>query len=254
MIRSLDNALQPLYNAASEESPLRRVASLPKVIFLIVFLILTISFGRYDWIGSALFALVPLVLARAGGMSPLRLLSRMSAAWPFVLCAGIANCFFDRAPVEILSGTTAPGGFISLVVLIGKTTAAIGMTLLLAATTPMDEITKALATLRVPRILILQLQFTFRYLGVLVDEARNAVNAYRLRNPRCRRIPFRDWGILVGRLFLRTLQRADAIHAAMQCRLFRLDSPLPPGKRTRPSEWLGTLLAVTVLIIARYLL
>ncbi len=254
MIRSLDNALQPLSLAGSEDSPLRRPAALPKVVFLLVFVVLTVSFGRYDWLGAVSFALLPLGLARAAGMPLGRLLGRMAAAWPFVLCAGIANCFFDRAPVEFLSGVTLPGGVISLVVLIGKTTAAIGMTLLLAASTPINEITAALAELRVPRILILQIQFTFRYLGVLVEEARNAVNAYRLRNPRCRRIPLGDWGVLVGRLFLRTLQRANAVHAAMQCRLFRLDAPLPRRKRGSRKEWFGVAIALAVLVTARCLL
>ena len=72
--------------------------------------------------------------------------------------------------------------------------------------------------------------------------------------PGCRRIPFRDWGVLVGRLFLRTLQRADAVHAAMQCRLFRLDAPLPRVRRGNRAEWCGVIAGLAMLTFARWLL
>ncbi len=254
MIRSFNHALLPLSSVAPDSSPLRRIAPLPKVVFLAAFLILTVSLGRYDWMGAALFSFLPLLFSLVGGVSPWRIFIRMAAAWPFVLCAGIANCFFDRTPVEWLPGLTTTGGVVSLAVLIGKTTAAIGMTLLLAASTPMSEMTGALARLHVPRILILQLQFMFRYLGVLVEEARNASNAYFLRNPHRKRIPVRDWGALIGRLFLRTVQRANAVHAAMQCRLFRLDAPLPRCAAGGVAEWTGVLLLLSFLVCARCIL
>lgn len=254
MIRTLNNVLLPLHPIGSSRTARQRISPLPKIVFLICFLILTVSFGRYDWMGCACFALLPLLFALIGRVPPWKLFVRMSAAWPFVLCAGIANCFFDRTPVEWLPGLVASGGIVSLAVLIAKTAAAIGMTLLLAATTPMNEITAALDKLRVPRILVLQLQFIFRYLGVLAEEARNVVNAYFLRNPYRKRIPFRDWGTLIGRLFLRTVRRADAIHAAMQCRLFRLDSPLPRIGGGTLSEWSGTVLLILLVLSGRVFL
>lgn len=255
MTAGLEKAIPALQSGTcAERTALRRIAPVPKTTFCIAFLALTVSFPRYDALGCALFALAPLLLALIGRVPLAPLGRRALAALPFVLCAGIANCFFDHARIEVLPGFFAPGGVVSLLVLILKTFAAVGMVLLLTATTPFNEIAGALHHLRVPCVLILQLQLLFRYLTLVIEEARNVSNAYFLRNPECRIVPLRDWGPLVGRLFLRTVDRANAVWRAMQCRLFHAGNPLPSTAGSSWTEWLGTAASVAVLLALRVLL
>ena len=228
-----------------------RVSPLPKVCFVLGFLILAVSYGRYDWFGCTVFAGVPFLLALFGRVSPLRLLSRTALALPFVLCAAAANLFFDREPVAVVFVGTLPGGVLSFWVLAAKTLATTGMVLLLAATTSISAISGALARLRVPCILILQIQFLCRYLVLTAEEARKLANGYFLRNPGCRIIPVRDWGMLCGRLFLRSVERADAVYRAMQCRLFHAGKPLEPGEAGSFAEWSICVLLFGVLCLAR---
>ena len=216
------------------------------------FLILTVSFGRRAWCGCTLFAVVPYLLARAGGVSPVVLLRRASLALPFVLCAGAANLFFDREPVAVGAGLTLPGGVVSFWVLIAKTLAATGMVLLLAAVTSISGISGALVRLRVPCILILQIQLLCRYLLLTAEEARNLCNACLLRNPGCRIVPVRDWGTLCGRLFLRSVERANAVYRAMQCRLFHAGEPFPPGETGTAGEWCGVGAFLLVFVFLRW--
>lgn len=237
--------------AVAGTGPLHRVGPLPKVVFTLAFLMLTVSFGRYDWRGCLLFAAVPFLLAAAGRLPVRNIFMRTLAALPFVLCAGIANCFFDQTPAEFAAGFRLPGGILSLFVLILKTSATVGLVQALAASTPMSGIAGALRSLHVPCILILQLQLLFRYLALMMEEARNVKDAYFLRNPRSGTIPLHDWGALVGRLFLRTVERAGAIYRAMQCRLFHAGRPLPAAAKSSPAEWGGTVIALLFLLILR---
>lgn len=215
---------------------------LPKVVFLLFFLVLTISWGRYDWLGSTLFAGVPFLLASLGGVPVVGLLRRAIWALPFVLCAAGANLFFDRELIEVLEGVSLPGGVISFEVIVAKTLATTGMVLLLTATTTLTDISGALAQLRVPCILILQIQLLCRYLVLTAQEARNLSHGYFLRNPSCRIIPVRDWGMLFGRLFLRSVERANAVYQAMQCRLFYAGKPLKKSGIGTWGEWVIGLL------------
>ena len=240
------------WGAPSASGAFSRLAPLPKVCLVLGFLILTVSFGRRAWCGCTLFAVVPYLLARAGGVSPVVLLRRASLALPFVLCAGAANLFIDREPVAVGAGLTLPGGVVSFWVLIAKTLAATGMVLLLAAVTSISGISGALVRLRVPCILILQIQLLCRYLLLTAEEARNLCNACLLRNPGCRIVPVRDWSTLCGRLFLRSVERANAVYRAMQCRLFHAGEPLPPGETGTAGEWCGVGALLLVFVFLRW--
>lgn len=240
-------------NHTAASSPFCRIAPLPKVCFVLGFLLLTVSFGHYALAGTVLFALTPFLLAAAGRIPVGVLFCRALAALPFVLCAGIANLFFDRLPVSFY-GLTVPGGLLSLLVLTAKTLASVGMVLLLAATTSMQDIAGSLTRLHVPCLLILVLQLLYRYLFLLAEEAVNMRNAYFLRNPDCRVIPVREWGTLTGRLFIRSVERADSVYAAMQCRLFRAGAPLRSGRQGSWNEWTGFALLFGVFCFLRIVL
>ncbi len=231
---------------------LSELSPLVKVCFVLGFLFLTVSFGRYDWKGSTLFACMPFLLAMVGRVSAGKLLRRAVWALPFVVCTGAANLFFDREPTTFAADIMLPGGVISFWVLMAKTLATTGMVLLLAATTSISGISGALVRLHVPCLLILQLQLLCRYLVLTAEEARNLANGYFLRNPGCRLIPVRDWGMLCGRLFLRSVERADAVYRAMQCRLFRAGDPLPAGRAGSGVEWTICLLLFGILCALRW--
>ncbi len=244
--------LQQLHHTAAA-SPFCRIAPLPKVCFVLGFLLLTVSLGHYALTGAVLFALTPFLLAVPGGIPAGTLFRRALTALPFVLCAGIANLFFDRLPVSFY-GLAVPGGLLSLLVLTAKTLASVGMVLLLAATTSMQDIAGSLTRLHVPCLLILVLQLLYRYLFLLAEEAVNLRNAYFLRNPGCRVIPVREWGVLTGRLFIKSVERADAVYAAMQCRLFRAGAPLRAGRQGSWNEWAGFVLLFGVFCFLRIVL
>ncbi|WP_294502957.1 energy-coupling factor transporter transmembrane protein EcfT [uncultured Victivallis sp.] len=241
----------PVLSGSAQRGVFGRIAPLPKVCLVLGFLVLAVSFDRYDWLGCTLFAAVPFLLARIGGVSPLRLLRRTALALPFVLCAAAANLLFDRELVDFAGGATLPGGILSFWVLAAKTLATTGMVLLLAETTSATGISGALVRLHVPCILILQIQLLLRYLVLTAEEARNLANGYFLRNPECRIIPVRDWGMLCGRLFLRSVERAEAVYRAMQCRLFHAGKPLEAGEVGSFAEWGGCILLFGVLCLMR---
>lgn len=217
---------------------LSRVSPLPKVSLVIWFLVLTVSFGRYAWAGCVVFAALPLALAASGRLGVWRLFRRSCLSLPLVLCAGLANVWYDRAAVAVSCGVSVPGGVVSLVALCAKALATTGMVLVLSGTTTLSDISGALVRLRVPCLLVLQIQLLCRYLLLTAVEARNLANAYLLRSPGRRSIPVGDWGMLCGRLFLRSVGRANAVYRSMQCRLFRADRPLAASARGTLGEWL----------------
>ena len=105
---------------------------------------------------------------------------------------------------------------------------------LLTASTPVAELLHALRTLRVPRLLVATVFFTYRYFHVVGDEAMRMMRA---RDSRSAALPDRRaggtvaWrasvlGHMVGSLFIRSLDRSERVYAAMQARGYRGDQEL----------------------------
>ena len=90
----------------------------------------------------------------------------------------------------------------------------------LTATTPFTELLRVLRRLRVPVLLVTTLALLYRYLSVLVEETQRMQRARAARTftaPRGWRLP----AGLVGRLFVRSTERAERIYAAMCARGWR---------------------------------
>ena len=94
--------------------------------------------------------------------------------------------------------------------------------LLLVGTTPLTGWTAALESWRVPRMLILVIQFVYRYLFVIAEQAQRMRWAALCRGSGMgsKTGRFRSAAGLVGVLFARSWQRADGIYHAMLARGF----------------------------------
>ena len=98
--------------------------------------------------------------------------------------------------------------------------------LLLIATTPLPELLRGLETLAVPRPLILVIQFLYRYLFVVLEQAQRMRLAARARGSR-----FGSAAGALAVLFARSWERADGIYQAMLARGFSGRFPgLPPSR------------------------
>lgn len=71
-----------------------------------------------------------------------------------------------------------------------------------------------------PRAFGVQLMFLYRYIFVLMEEAKRASLARELRTFGRRGLEMKTFASLAGHLLLRTWERADRIHRAMLARGF----------------------------------
>ena len=119
--------------------------------------------------------------------------------------------------------------------------------LLLIATTPLTPLLAALESLRVPRLLILVIQFMYRYLFVISEQAqhmrlaaqsRHAAGGQRTRG-------FAAAAGALGVLFARSWERADGIYRAMLARGFtgRFSAPQRPHLHLADAVFLAAVIA-----------
>jgi cobalt/nickel transport system permease protein len=134
------------------------------------------------------------------------LFSRLALALPFVL--GVATlALFGHAGLQ---------RFLALLV---KSGVSIVTLQLLTQTTPISELLLVLRRAHVPVVLCGTIALLHRYLFVLADESRRMRRARTGRTLHSSRFAlWRALGNSIGLLFVRTVSRAERVHAAMRAR------------------------------------
>ncbi|MBS1857109.1 MAG: hypothetical protein JST11_17190 [Acidobacteria bacterium] len=119
--------------------------------------------------------------------------------------------------------------------------------LLLVATTPLPELVRSLEAARVPRFLLTVVQFLYRYIFVVVEEAAHMRTAAAARGG----LTFRAAADALAVLFARSFARAEAIHRAMIARGF--DGHFRPLARRRfaPPDAVFLVLASALPLLVR---
>ena len=156
------------------------------------------------FVGAAAGVVAVAVLSR---LSPAFLLRRLLALEPFV---------FGVAALSLWQ----PHGSIFFWHAVVRSTLCLAALVLLAATTPFSEIVRVLRAWRVPTLLLTTLALMDRYLFVLVEETGRMQRARASRTfvARSRWTVWRSLAEMLGQLFVRSVERAGRIYAAMCAR------------------------------------
>jgi cobalt/nickel transport system permease protein len=182
--------------------------------------VVVVSFPKYAILGLLPFVFYPVSVAALGNV-PLGYLARkILIAAPFAFFIGVFNPLLDRDIMAHLGPLAISGGWISFASIMLRFALTVSSALLLVAVTGFHQVCLALQKLGLPKVLVLQLLFLYRYLFVLADQAARLVRARALRSFQGRGLEFRAYGSMLGHLLLRTLDRAQRLHLAMLSRGF----------------------------------
>ena len=207
---------------ATLDSPLHRLDPRAKILAVIGFITLVISVPRQEIFTLVPFAVYPVLLITIAGIPLGRLLKHALMVSPFILSLAVFAPVFDQTPVGTLGGIPLTAGWLTSINITLKFFITVLATLALVATTRFDRLLFGLDKLGVPRVLVMQLSFLYRYLFVLVEEASAMMRARDARN--FARAPLRrKLGAvrgIVAVLFVKTLNRAERVYAAMAARGF----------------------------------
>ncbi len=203
-----------------QDTPIHHLDPRVKVLTTLLFIIIVVSFDKYEISALIPFVIYPVTVLAIGNIKLSLLLKKMMIAVPFALLIGIFNPILDRAPLITLGQISISGGWTSFISIMIRFFLTVGAALTLIATTGFNAVCMALEKLGTPQVFVVQLMFLYRYLFVLADETIRMHQARALRTFNKTGMGIRVFGSMVGHLLLRTLGRAQRIHLAMNCRGF----------------------------------
>lgn len=216
------NGFRLLDDFARKDSAVHKIHPLITFLVSIAFIGIITSFGQYEIIMLLPFILYPVIIFSITKIPAAPIFKRALIVMPLILGIGLFAVLFDRN--VIIWGTTLYyAGWFNFVSLIIKYGLIVITSLLMISVTGIDKLSYAMRMIRIPKLLVLQIMLTYRYISVIGEQIVITVRAYRLRSYGKKGIHKTAWGSLVGQLILRTYERSQYIYRAMLLRGFNGD-------------------------------
>lgn len=225
-------SLALIEKASQEESALGNIDPRAKLLVTLLYLVAVLSFPLHSVAPLIVFAIYPIVASAMSG-TPFETIFRKSLyVLPFIAFIGIFNPIAHRQTALFISGTAVSEGWLEFASILLRGLLTVQGVLVLIYSTDFYRLCRALTRMGIPAIFASQLMFVYRYLFVLIDEAVSMDRARRSRSYGRRHYSLRLYGIFVGQLLLRTVERSRRIYNAMLSRGF--DGSIPAtGAHTR---------------------
>ena len=244
--------LSEMDDLAAQDSPIHRLHPAAKLLTTIAYILLVVSFDKYDLDGLFPMLLWPVLLFQLSGVKLRTCFYKLRIVLPLVMAVGLFNPLFDRAPLLMLGSLPVSGGVVSMLTLMGKGVLCLMASFLLMASTPIDALCAALRRLHVPKMIVTLLLLTYRYVGVMTEELAVMTDAYHLRAPGQKGIHVSAWGSFLGQLLLRSMDRAQELYASMLLRGYHEHFHYADIPRFSLCDGLYTLGCTAVFLLLRF--
>ena len=236
---------------AARSSPIHTLHPLAKLIATIAYIVVTLSFDKYDLGGLVPMVLWPILLFQISGIDVKSCFYKLRIVLPLVMAVGLFNPFFDKTVVLKLGNLAVTGGSLSMLTLMLKGLFCLMASFLLMATTPIDNLCAALRQLHVPKMLVTLLLLTYRYVGAMTEELVVMTDAYHLRAPGQKGIHISAWGSFLGQLLLRSMDRAQELYSSMLLRGYHQHFHYADIKPFRKRDALYMIVCIAVFLLLR---
>ena len=210
-MKDLNNILydiRRLDELGEQETIIHKINPSIKIVLTFIYIIKVISISEINIKDILIVLVYPLVVFILGNIPFKIIAKKLIIAMPLVLSIVIVNIFIDPSIYQIIKS----------IMLISKTILTVFGGLLLLASTGMNNIVIGLKKLHVPNIFIMQLSMIYRYIIVMIEEALKIKNAYSLRSGSNKGIDILDFGLILGRMLLKTIDKGENVYKAMKLR------------------------------------
>lgn len=222
-----------------------------KITVSFLFIILVVSFPKYELSALMPFFLYPVFLLAAGNI-PLHAISKkVLFVSPFAVFIGIFNPLLDTDILVTPLGIPVSGGWISFLSILMKFILTVSTALLLIAVTSFPGICEALERMKLPKIFVLQLLFLYRYIFVLLEVALRMLRAREARSFGKKGKEIKTFTRLISVLLVRSVERAERIYQAMLSRGFRGEIRVAKRHRSGIADFLFAVTAVALFVLFR---
>lgn len=196
------------------------MSHLSLLIVTVTFLGFMLSVRLTDLTTLLLFAVYPIVNSQICNLGFGRIFIRSLIVLPFVMFIGIFNPILDHRPAMTIGNTEISMGWVTLISIVIRGILSVQSVMILIYACGFNNVCHSLRHIGIPAFLTTQMQFIYRYIYVIMEESITMRRARIARGFGRKRMPLKMWATMIGQLFIRTVNRSEAINKAMLARCF----------------------------------
>ncbi|MGB9597027.1 MAG: cobalt ECF transporter T component CbiQ [Candidatus Poribacteria bacterium] len=231
-----------------------------KIILFFLFILIILSTRPELFLVFVIYAVIIFVLMLLSKIPIKFIIKRSLVIIPFVIMIAIFTPFLKKGEIaggyslgNIKLNVSYDGLMVFWNVLI-KSYLSILCMILLTASTKFSDLLKAFEKLKIPRLIVILLSFTYRYIFVFQDELQSMTRAKESRSYGKKRwINFKTLANMVGVLFIRAYERGERVYYAMRSRGFEGSIKTMTDMTLTKSDIYFLSVIVTILILIRIL-
>jgi cobalt/nickel transport system permease protein len=236
------------------DSPVHRLDSRFKLVAVLAFTIFVLVVPRYSVSVLACYAVGPFAMLVIGRI-PLRFAAKhILTVSPFVLVLALSCPLYNREPITVNFGPlswTMSKGWVQFANIFGKFIVTMAALISLVCTTRFADLLAGMEKMGMPRLLVSQLGFLYRYIFVLIDRAHHILRARASRKLRNLGLAkeVKTAGAMIGTLFILSLESSEHINIAMQARGFDGQFRTINKLQIKHSDYLFAAIVATFLVV-----
>ena len=234
------------------DSRIHRLPAQVKIVALFVFVLAVVSTPAGAFWAFALYAALLVGCVVLAKLPPLVVMRRLAVETPFVVFALVLPFVATGPRIEVLGVSLSESGVLGSWNVLAKGTLGVIAAIVLSATTAPRSLLAGLERLRLPSTLVAILSFMVRYLSVVSDDLHRMRIARESRGysgGRAGHLKAIAGG--VGALFVRSFERGERVHLAMQSRGYTGRMPLLSESGAARAQWVeGLVISLAAVVIA----
>lgn len=212
--------LDRMERTTGQSSLLHSIDARAKLLVTLCFLITVLSLPLENISSLIFYIIYPIIACAMAEISYGHIIKRSLFVLPFILFIGVFNPIFDKQVVFYVGKMGITSGWISFFSILIRGLISAQAAFILIYSTGFYNLCRGMQRMGIPSLLTTQFLFVYRYVFVLLQEALSMDRARESRSFGKKVYSVRMWGIFIGQLLIRTIDRSERIHRAMLSRGF----------------------------------
>jgi cobalt/nickel transport system permease protein len=234
------------------DSRIHRLPAQVKIVALFVFVLAVVSTPAGVFWAFALHAVMLVGCVVLAKLPAVIVMKRLAVETPFLVFALLLPFVATGPRVDVLGVSLSESGVLGSWNVLAKGTLGVVAAIVLSATTGPRDLLAGLERLRLPSTLVAILSFMVRYMSVVSDDLHRMRIARESRGYRGGRVGhLKAVAGGVGALFVRSFERGERVHLAMQSRGYTGRMPQLTQTGAAQAEWVeGLTISLAAVVIA----
>lgn len=181
-----------------------------KIIVTIIYVVMVLSMKSFDIYKVIPAILYPVSIFIFAKINPIDIFKKAIFVLPVVICISLVNLMINFSYVEFIKSCLM--SFKCICTVIGA--------LLFIVTTGMTRFSTGMRRFRISKIITTQILLLYRYIVYMMEELLKIKTAYTLRSCGKKKMKINDWGLVMGHMLLKSIDKSENVYGAMVLRGF----------------------------------